>query len=68
MQNSVHCAILRSMDAINIAGIGILLANLWAIIRTVRSDADVQKKVLWVVFVLVAPFVGVVAWIIFGPS
>ncbi len=56
------------MDAINIAGIGILLANLWAIIRTVRSDADVQKKVLWVVFVLVAPFVGVVAWIIFGPS
>ena len=59
---------LRVMDAINIAGTGILLADLWAILRTVRSDADASRKMLWVAIVLLLPFVGVVFWILFGPS
>ena len=46
----------------------ILLANLWAIIRTVRSPATKGEKAAWVAFVLLVPFVGVVAWILFGPS
>ncbi|NKB99103.1 MAG: hypothetical protein GKR90_11510 [Pseudomonadales bacterium] len=46
----------------------ILLADLWAIVRTVRSDADTSKKILWVGIVLLLPFIGVVAWILFGPS
>jgi hypothetical protein len=50
------------------AGIMVLLANLWAIIRTVRSDAETKTKVMWVAIVLVLPFVGMVLWILFGPS
>ncbi len=50
------------------AGILILLANAWAIIRTLRSDAATRHKLLWVAIVLLLPFVGVVAWILFGPS
>jgi hypothetical protein len=50
------------------AGSLVMFANLWAIIRTVRSDADVQKKALWVAIVLLLPVVGVVLWIFFGPS
>lgn len=46
----------------------ILLADLWAIIRTLRSDADKQHKALWVAIVLLLPFVGVVLWILWGPS
>lgn len=46
----------------------ILLADLWAIVRTLRSDAEVQSKLLWVAIVLLLPFVGVVLWILWGPS
>ena len=56
------------MDTYGYAGILVLLANIWAITRTVRSDADTGKKVLWVALVLLLPFIGVVAWILFGPS
>ena len=46
----------------------IVLADLWAIIRTLRSDADVQKKLQWLAIVILLPFVGMVLWILFGPS
>jgi len=50
------------------AGIMVLLADAWAITRTVRSDADTKTKVMWVAIVLLLPFVGMVLWILFGPS
>jgi len=50
------------------AGVLILLADLWAITRTLRSDAEPKNKLLWVAIVLVLPFVGVVLWIWLGPS
>ena len=50
------------------AGIMVLLADLWAITRTLRSDAQTKEKVMWVAIVLLLPFVGMVLWIIFGPS
>ena len=46
----------------------VLIADLWAIVRTLRSDSDIQKKLLWVAIVLLLPFVGVILWIFFGPS
>ena len=50
------------------AGILILLADLWAITRTLRSDAESKNKIMWVAIVLLLPFVGMVLWILFGPS
>ena len=50
------------------AGIMVLLADLWAITRTLRSDAEPKNKVKWVAIVLLLPFVGMVLWILFGPS
>ena len=50
------------------ASVLIFFANLWAVIRTVRSDAPTRVKIFWVTLVLLLPFVGVVAWILFGPS
>ena len=46
----------------------ILLADLWAITRTLRSDADKLRKALWIAIVLLLPFVGVVLWVLWGPS
>ena len=56
------------MGPFGIAGTLILLVDAWAITRTVRSDATPQRKALWVGIVLLLPFVGFVAWILFGPS
>ncbi len=50
------------------AGIMVMLANIWAITRTLRSDAEPKTKALWVAIVLLLPFVGMVLWILFGPS
>ena len=50
------------------AGIMVLLADAWAITRTLRSDADRKTKLQWVAIVLLLPFVGMVLWILFGPS
>ena len=50
------------------AGIMILLADAWAITRTLRSDAEPKSKIMWVAIVLLLPFVGMVLWILFGPS
>ena len=57
-----------NLDVLTLPAIGILLANLYAIVRTLRSDAESSRKILWLAIVLLLPFVGVVAWIIFGPS
>ncbi|MBT7334641.1 MAG: PLDc_N domain-containing protein [Gammaproteobacteria bacterium] len=46
----------------------IILADLWAITRTLRSDASTQRKLVWVSIILLLPFVGMVIWILFGPS
>lgn len=50
------------------AAVLVLLADAWAITRTVRSDATRRTKLIWVAIVLLLPFVGMVAWILFGPS
>ena len=56
------------MELTGMAGLMVLIADLYAIVRTVRSDSEAPKKALWVGIVLLLPFVGVVLWIFFGPS
>ena len=46
----------------------LLLTNLYAIVRTVRSEVTRQQKTFWIAGVLLAPVVGVVVWMVFGPS
>ena len=56
------------MELTSVAGIMVVLANLFGIVRTLRSTATGQNKAMWVAIILLVPFVGVVAWILFGPS
>ena len=56
------------MEIFGLAAGLVLLADLYAMIRTIRSDATRTLKALWVSLVLVLPFFGVVAWVLFGPS
>jgi len=48
-------------------GLILLIANIWAIVSTFQSNTTTGKKVFWIVFILVFPFVGFVLWLFAGP-
>jgi hypothetical protein len=48
-------------------GLLILIGDVWAIINIVQSSATNGKKLLWVLLVLLLPFVGLILWFFLGP-
>ncbi len=48
-------------------GLLVLIADVWAIIKTVQSGASTGAKVGWVVLILLLPVLGLLIWLIAGP-
>ena len=48
-------------------GLIILIADIYAIVKTVQSDASTGAKVLWSFVIIVFPLVGLLLWLILGP-
>jgi hypothetical protein len=48
-------------------GLLILIADIYAIVKTVQSGAGTLTKVLWIVAILFLPILGFLLWLIFGP-
>ncbi|MEE4264606.1 MAG: PLDc N-terminal domain-containing protein [Desulfobacteraceae bacterium] len=51
-----------------ILGLIILVADVWAIIKTIQSPATTGTKVFWVVFILLLPVLGLLIWLLAGPK
>jgi hypothetical protein len=51
-----------------IFGLLILIADVWAIVKTVQSGASTGAKVVWIVLILLLPVVGLLIWLLFGPK
>ena len=49
-------------------GLIILIADVWAIVRTVQSGATTGWKVFWIVLILLLPVLGLLIWLIAGPK
>jgi hypothetical protein len=49
-------------------GLLLLVADIWAIVKTVQSGASTGAKVFWVVLILFLPLLGLILWLIFGPK
>ena len=49
-------------------GLLLLIADIWAIVKTVQSGASTGAKVFWIVLILVLPLLGLILWLIFGPK
>jgi hypothetical protein len=49
-------------------GLIILVADIWAIVKIFQSGASTGAKVLWIVLILVLPLLGLILWLILGPS
>ena len=48
-------------------GLIILIADVWAIVKTAQSSASTGSKVLWIVLILILPLLGLILWFLFGP-
>ncbi len=45
----------------------VLAADVWAIINILQSPAANEKKVIWVIVVLLLPLLGFILWYFLGP-
>jgi hypothetical protein len=48
-------------------GLIILIADIWAIVKTIESSVSTGKKVFWTILILLLPVLGFVIWIVGGP-
>ena len=48
-------------------GLIVLIADVWAIVKTVGSSASTGGKVFWIVLILILPVLGLIIWLIAGP-
>ncbi len=51
-----------------ILGLIILIANVWAIVKIIQSDAGTGAKVIWIVVILLLPVLGLLIWLLAGPK
>jgi hypothetical protein len=48
-------------------GLIILIADVWAIVKTVESSVSTGRKVFWIILILILPVAGLIIWLIAGP-
>jgi succinate dehydrogenase/fumarate reductase cytochrome b subunit len=51
----------------SILGVLILIADIWAIINIFQSSASNEKKLIWIVAVVLLPVLGLILWFFLGP-
>ncbi len=49
-------------------GLLLLVLDVYAIVKTVQSPADTGAKVIWIVLIILFPFLGFLLWLLFGPK
>jgi hypothetical protein len=48
-------------------GLLILAGDIWAIINIFQSSVSNQKKLLWILVVVLLPLLGLILWFFLGP-
>lgn len=57
-----------SVETGGILGFILLICIVYAIVKTTQSSASTGTKVLWIVVLLILPFIGFILWFLFGPK
>ena len=50
-----------------IVGLLILAGDIWAIINIFQSSVSNEKKLIWILAVLLLPLLGLILWFVLGP-
>ena len=48
-------------------GILVLAGDIWAIINIFQSSVSNEKKLLWIIVVVLLPLLGLILWFFLGP-
>jgi len=48
-------------------GVLVLAGDIWAIINIFQSSVSSEKKLIWIIAVLLLPLVGLILWYFLGP-
>lgn len=48
-------------------GLLVLAGDIWAVINILQSPASNEKKLLWILAVILLPVLGLVLWFFLGP-
>lgn len=48
-------------------GLLILVGDIWAIINILQSTAANEKKLIWIIVVVLLPLLGLILWYFLGP-
>jgi len=48
-------------------GVLILACDIWAIINIFQSSASNEKKLIWIIAVVLLPVLGLILWYFLGP-
>lgn len=51
-----------------ILGFVLLVCVVYAIVKITQSSASAGNKVIWIVVLLMLPFLGFILWYFFGPK
>jgi hypothetical protein len=49
-------------------GLLVLIGDIWALINILKSSAANDKKILWVIVVVLLPLIGLILWFFLGPK
>jgi hypothetical protein len=55
------------LEITGIGGLLVLIADIYAIVKTLGSSASTGSKVFWVILILLLPVLGVIIWFFAGP-
>ncbi|MFU8821062.1 MAG: PLDc N-terminal domain-containing protein [Gammaproteobacteria bacterium] len=56
------------LEVSGLFGLLILILDVYAIVKTVQSNAGTGAKVAWIVVILLLPVLGLLLWFLFGPK
>jgi hypothetical protein len=56
------------MEIGGLFGVIILLADIFAIMKVLKSRAPDVHKILWIVVIALLPLVGLIIWYLIGPG
>jgi succinate dehydrogenase/fumarate reductase cytochrome b subunit len=51
----------------SVLGVLILIGDIWAIINIFQSSVSNEKKLIWIVAVVLLPLLGLILWFFLGP-
>lgn len=51
----------------SVLGLLVLIGDIWAILNIFQSTVSNEKKLIWIVAVVLLPVLGLILWLLLGP-